>query len=305
MIVKSMLNVQLMMFLLVIVGYIVRRTGIVGAEGRKNIVDLCLYVTLPFNIVNAFIGKFEWDILVTSGIVLLLSAGYNVISILISKFVFKKEEEKKQKTLRYGTIVSNGSFLGNPAIEGVYGTTGLFYAAVFMLPVRVVVWTVGVSVFLKGHKENVWKKVLTHPCMIAMYIGTVFMLTGVSLPGFLQNTISGISNSNTPLSMMLVGMMLAEINPKGLINKTMVFYTFVRLIGIPLVIFVLLTGVEMFVPIDPMLRGITIIMAGMPTPITTALLASKYGGDETCATGMIFLSTIASMVTLPLWCLLL
>ena len=291
MIVKSMLNVQLMMFLLVIIGYIIRRTGIVGGEGRKNIVDLCLYITLPFNIVNAFLGTFEWNIL--------LSIGYNIISIFISGFLFKKEEEKKQKTLRYGTIVSNGSFLGNPVIEGVYGTTGLFYAALFMLPVRFVVWTVGVSVFLKGHKENVIKKVLTHPCMIAMYVGAFFMFTGIHLPQFLTNTISGISNSNTPLSMMLVGMMLAEIEPKGLINKTMVFYTVVRLVGIPAIIF----AVTAFLPIDPMLRGITIIMAGMPTPITTALLASKYGGDETCATGMIFLSTIASMVTLPLWCL--
>jgi len=299
MIVKSMLNVQLMMFLLVIIGYIIRRTGIVGGEGRKNIVDLCLYITLPFNIVNAFLGTFEWNMLITSGIVILLSIGYNIISIFISGFLFKKEEERKQKTLRYGTIVSNGSFLGNPVIEGVYGTTGLFYAALFMLPVRVVVWTVGVSVFLKGHKENVIKKVLTHPCMIAMYVGAFFMFTGIHLPQFLTNTISGISNSNTPLSMMLVGMMLAEIEPKGLINKTMVFYTVVRLVGIPAIIF----AVTAFLPIDPMLRGITIIMAGMPTPITTALLASKYGGDETCATGMIFLSTIASMVTLPLWCL--
>lgn len=299
MIVKSMLNVQLMMFLLVIIGYIIRRTGIVGGEGRKNIVDLCLYITLPFNIVNAFLGTFEWNMLITSGIVILLSIGYNIISIFISGFLFKKEEEKKQKTLRYGTIVSNGSFLGNPVIEGVYGTTGLFYAALFMLPVRFVVWTVGVSVFLKGHKENVIKKVLTHPCMIAMYVGAFFMFTGIHLPQFLTNTISGISNSNTPLSMMLVGMMLAEIEPKGLINKTMVFYTVIRLVGIPAIIF----AVTAFLPIDPMLRGITIIMAGMPTPITTALLASKYGGDETCATGMIFLSTIASMVTLPLWCL--
>jgi predicted permease len=218
----------------------------------------------------------------------------------VSSFIFNKEEDKKGKTLKYGTIVSNGSFLGNPVIEGVYGSIGLFYAALFMLPVRVVVWTVGVSVFLKGHKENVIKKVLTHPCMIAMYVGAFFMFTGINLPQFISNTISGISNSNTPLSMMLVGMMLAEINPKGLINKTMVFYTFVRLIGVPAIVF----AITAFLPIDPMLRGITIIMAGMPTPITTALLASKYGGDEKCATGMIFLSTIASMVTLPLWCLL-
>lgn len=305
MIVKNMLNVQMMMFLLVVIGYIIRKTGIVGGEGRKNMVDLCLYITLPFNIVNAFLGEWDWSMLFSSGLILLLSIGYNIVSILISSFLFKREEDRKQKTLRYGTIVSNGSFLGNPVLEGVYGTTGLFYASLFMLPVRVVVWTVGVSVFLKGHKENAWKKVLTHPCIIAMYVGAVVMLTGITLPSFLQNTISGISSSNTPLSMMLVGMMLAEINPKGLINKTMVFYTFVRLIGIPLVIFAVISGIGAFVPIDPMLCGITIIMAGMPAPITTALLASKYGGDEKCATGMIFLSTIASLVTLPIWCLFL
>jgi len=301
MIVKNMLNVQLMMFLLVIIGYIVRKKEIVGAVGRRNLVDFCLYITLPFNIVNAFLGTFEWSMLVTSGIVLLLSIGYNIISIFVSSFLFRKEEDKKQKTLRYGTIVSNGSFLGNPVIEGVYGTTGLFYASLFMLPVRVVVWTVGVSVFMKGHKESVVKKVLTHPCMVAMYVGAVFMVTGITLPSFLAKTISGISNCNTPMSMMLVGMMLAEINPKGLINKTMVFYVFVRLIGISAIIY----GLTAFLHIDPMLRGITVIMAGMPTPVTTALLSTKYGGDEQCATGMIFLSTILSMITLPILCLFL
>lgn len=293
-----MINVQLMMFLLIIVGFIVRKTQIVGSEGRKNIINLCLYVTLPFNIVNAFLGKFSWDMLVTSGIVLLLSVGYNLISILIALLIYRKKD-REEKTLCYGTIVSNGSFLGNPVIEGVYGSTGLFYAALFMLPVRVVVWTVGLSVFLKGEKVNLWKKVLLHPCVVAMYIGGIFLVTGVNLPGFLEKTISGISNSNSPLSMMLVGMMLAEMSLKGLFRKKLIFYTAVRLLIIPAVI--LLATAKL--PIDPMIRGITVIMAGMPTPITTALLASKYGGDEKCATGMIFMSTILSMLTLPLLCL--
>lgn len=298
MVLKNMINVQLMMFLLVIVGFIVRKTQIVGSEGRKNLINLCLYVTLPFNIANAFLGKFSWDMLVTSGLVLLLSVGFNLVSILIAFLLYRKED-KEQKTLCYGTIVSNGSFLGNPVIEGVYGSTGLFYNALFMLPVRVVVWTVGISVFLKGEKVNLWKKVLLHPCVVAMYIGAIFILTGVRLPGFLEETISGISGSNTPLSMMLVGMMLAEMNPKGLFRKNLFFYTFVRLILIPAVIL----AITAKLPIDPMLRGIAVIIAGMPTPITTVLLASKYGGDEECATGMIFMSTVLSMITLPLLCL--
>ena len=121
------------------------------------------------------------------------------------------------------------------------------------------------------------------------------------MPGFLEQTISGISGSNTPLSMMLVGMLLAEINPKGLFKKDLAFYTLVRLIVIPAVILLITAKL----PIDPMLRGITVIIAGMPAPITTALLSAKYGGDEKYATGMIFLSTITSLFTLPIWCLFL
>ena len=162
-------------------------------------------------------------------------------------------------------------------------------------------WSVGVSVFLKGHKQNVLKKIVTNPCIVVMFIGAAIMSSGIVLPEFMTRTITGISNCNMPLSMMLIGMFLAEINPKGLIDKTMVFYTTIRLIGIPAIIF----AITAFLPVDPMLRGVTVIIAGMPAPITTALLSAKYGGDENYATGMIFLSTIMSLVTLPLWCLLL
>ena len=132
----------------------------------------------------------------------------------------------------------------------------------------------------------------------SVYVGAILMGTGVVLPEFLMKTISGLSSCNTPLSMMLVGMMLAEMNPRGLIDRTMLFYTGVRLIVIPGVVFLL----TMFLDIDPLLRGIAVIIAGMPAPITTALLSAKYDGDETYATGMIFVTTIVSLITLPIWC---
>ncbi len=298
MVVNNMLNMQLMMSFLVAIGFIVRKVGVINTEGRKNLIDLCLYLTLPFNVLHSFMREWDWGLLVSCAIVLLLSCGFNAISVFFSAILYKKADAEKQKPLKYGTIVSNSGFLGNPVVEGIYGVDGLLYASLFMLPVRIVMWSVGVSVFMKGSKENTWKKVLTHPCIVAIYLGIAIMLSGIQFPVFVDNTITGISNCNTPLSMMLIGMMLAEIRPKGLIDKMMVFYTSVRLLIIPAVIF----GVTAFLPIDPMLRGITVIMAGMPAPITTALLSSKYGGDEEYATGMIFITTILSLVTLPLWC---
>lgn len=298
MVVNNMLNMQLMMFLLVAIGFLIRKIGIVNAEGRKNMIDLCIYLTLPFNVLHSFLREWDWNLFVSCGIILLLSAGYNAISVLFSAVLYKKADKKRQKPLKYGTIVSNSGFLGNPVVEGIYGTDGLLYAALFMLPVRIVMWSIGVSVFMKDGKDHLLKKILTHPCIVAIYGGVIIMISGIQFPTFVENTITGISNCNTPLSMMLVGMMLAEVHPKGLIDKTMVFYTFMRLALIPAVVFAITT----FLPIDSMLRGITVIMAGMPAPITTALLSAKYGGDEEYATGLIFLSTLLSLITLPVWC---
>ena len=298
MVLKNMLNMQMMMFLLVLIGFFIRKRDIVGTEGRKNMVDLCLYVTLPFNILNSFFVDWKWEMLISCSVILLLSIGYNAINILLSMFLFRGEKEERKKTLRYGTIVSNGGFLGNPIVEGVYGTSGLFYASIFMIPVRVVMWSVGISVFLKEKQNNLLKKILTHPCIIAVEIGAVIMGTGLVLPKFLQMTISGLSACNTPLSMMLVGMMLAEMNPKGIVDRVMSFYAGIRLVVIPGIVFAL----TMLLSVDPLLRGVAVIIAGMPAPITTALLSAKYKGDEKYATGMIFLTTLLSLVTLPLWC---
>lgn len=298
---RNMVNMQMMMFLLAAIGFWVRRKRIIGGTARKELVNFCLYITLPFNIFHSF--RMDWDsgMLTAFLEVLLLSAGYNVISIFIGFLLYRRSEPRRQKPLRYGTIVSNGGFLGNPVIEGIYGMEGLFYASVFMLPVRIVMWSIGTSCFMKGNRENLVKKVLVHPCVAAIYLGLAAMLTGIRFPVFLENTVSGISGCNTPLSMMLIGMMLAEMEPRGMIDRTMVFYTSVRLVLIPAVIF----GITFLLPVSPLLRGITVIIAGMPAPVTTALLSAKYEGDERYATAMIFATTILSLATLPAWCFLL
>lgn len=301
MVLINMINMQIMMFLLVITGFLVRKSGIIGGTARREMVNFCLYVTLPFNIFHSFLIEWERGMLRTFGEVLLLSCGYCCISIIMSLCFFRSSCLQKKKPLRYGTIVSNGGFLGNPVIEGIYGANGLFYASVFMIPVRIVMWSIGTSCFMKEKEGNLLRKMLTHPCIIAVYLGLAVMLSGIKLPVSVENMVEGISSCNTPMSMILVGMMLAEMNPKGVIDRTMVFYTGVRLLLIPAAVFILTA----FLPVPDLIRGITVIIAGMPAPVTTALLSSKYRADEAYATGMIFVTTILSLFTLPVWAALL
>lgn len=297
---RNMVTMQMMMFLLVAIGFFVRKREIIGGTARKELVNFCLYITLPFNIFHSF--QMEWKAGMLQALieVLLLSIGYNVISVVVGFFCYREKEPARQKPLRYGTIVSNGGFLGNPVIEGIYGTEGLFYASVFMLPVRIVMWSIGTSCFLNERQGNLVKKVLMHPCVAAIYLGLAVMISRIPIPHFLENAISSISGCNMPLCMMLVGMMLFEMNPRGMIDRTMVFYTLIRLFGIPAIMF----GITALLPIPRMLRGVTVILAGMPAPVTTALLSSKYGGDEEYAAGMIFVTTALSLITLPIWCYL-
>ena len=101
MILKNMLNMQMMMFLLVLIGFLIRKQNIVETEGRKNMVDLCLYVTLPFNILNSFFVDWKWEMLISCSVILLLSVGYNAVSVFLSSVLFKKAPQDRKKTLRY------------------------------------------------------------------------------------------------------------------------------------------------------------------------------------------------------------
>lgn len=298
MILSKLLNMQMMMFLLIGIGFLIRKRGIVGAEGRKNMVDVCIYITLPFNIFQAFLIKFEWSMMKRCGVILATSIAYHALAIVLANVLYRKEEPQRRKPLQYGTLVSNAGFMGNPVIEGLYGAEGLFYTSFYMIPVRIVMWTVGVSYFLADKKENILKRVITHPCIIATLLGITVLVAQPSLPLFIKQTVSSLSSSNTPLCMMLVGMMIAEMNPKGFIDKTMIGYTVLRLLIIPGIVLIS-TGL---LRIDPMIRGIAVVLAGMPSAVATGLLSSKYGCDEKYATAMIFVTTVGSLITLPLLC---
>ena len=97
-------------------------------------VDLCLYVLLPFNIFHAFLVQPHHDVWKPVVMTVLLSVLYNMISVASAFLLYKKTDEEKRKPLRYGTIVSNGGFLGNPVAEGVYGQMGLALASIYLIP---------------------------------------------------------------------------------------------------------------------------------------------------------------------------
>lgn len=296
------LSLQGTMFLLVLIGIIIRRKNILTSEGKSILTDMLIYVFLPFNIANSFRMDFDMNVLVKFVVILLFATIAQVICMTLSRILYKGEDEKKRKVLQYATVCSNSGFMGIPVVEGVFGAEGLMYGSVCLIPQRIVMWTAGISCFTEaGSKKDAIKRVIIHPCIVAVYIGLILMLFQIQLPDFIDKTLKNVGNCTTSVSMILIGAILGEITDvKSIFSKTLFFYTGVRLFLIPLLVLVAckIGGV------NSLSTGIEVLISGMPAGSTTAILASKYNGDYIFAGKCIVVTTILSIITIPLWCML-
>lgn len=299
---RSLLNLQGTMFLLVAVGVVMRKRGALPEQGKNILTDLVLGLVLPCNIINSFRMEFSLGLLKRFAVIIAVACSIQVVCMILAKVLYNGYHGKMKKVLQYATVVSNAGFMGNPITEGVFGAEGLMFASVYLIPQRIVMWSAGLSYFTEsGSKKALVKKVATHPCIVAVYIGLFLLITQLPLPEFLGSTIKSVGSCTTPLSMILIGTILAEVDVKTILSKTVFAYTGIRLVIIPLIT---LIGCRL-AGIDPLITGVSVLLAGMPAGSSTAILAAKYDGDYKFATKCVVVSTILSLVTIPVWCLFL
>ena len=168
-----------MMFALIIIGLILKKTKVIGKEGQKSMTNLVIDLILPCNIIFSFMIKFSSKIAQDFMIILIISILIQEFCVILGSVLYNKCSAKRKKCLRYATICSNAGFLGNPIAQGVYGMMGLTLASIYLIPQRIMMWSEGVSVFTEAPtKKEMLKKIFSHPCIIACEIGVVLMLTG-------------------------------------------------------------------------------------------------------------------------------
>lgn len=299
---KGLFNLQIMMFILMGVGFFLRKKNIITKDGRGVLTDLIIDVILPCNIITSFSIPLDKEILVSGLQILVISIVLQMFCTAISAVCYKKVPKAQRMVLQYGTVCSNAGFLGNPVAEGLYGSLGLLYASIYLIPQRIVMWSAGVSYFTESpDRKTVIKKVLKHPCIIAVEIGMVLMLTQLQLPEFLRRSVSSLGGCTTAMTMMLIGTILADAGLKNMVSKITLIYSVIRLILIPVAVLLACLAAHA----NPTAAGISVVLAAMPAGTTTAILASKYHGDEVFATQCVVFTTLLSMLFLPLWYILL
>lgn len=299
---SSLFNLQFLMFAEMAVGYALCRLHVVEPGEREMLSRLQIGLLLPASIISAFDIELTADLLSAFVQVLLVSAAVQLVSWALARLLWKGAPQERRGVLQYATLCSNAGFLGNAVALGVYGSLGLLYAQFYLIPLRIMMWTAGVSCFdPAGSHKGVWRKLLTHPCIVAIFIGLVRMVLPVALPQVVDDVLVSLGRCSTPLIMLYLGMILGEFGFSGLLSRLNLKYCAVRLLLIP---GITLAGC-VACGLDPLVSGLSVVLAAMPAGATTALLAEQYHADGKFAADCVVLSTLFSIALLPAWVYLL
>ena len=297
----EMVNMQLQIFVLLVVGWLFGRKSSLGEQGRTAVNELAMNLVLPCAIAHSFQMKLTKEILQSTVAVLVMSIVIQTVMYFVSRWMWRGiRSEAKRINLSYATLVNNAGTLGMVIAQAAFGQEGMLYSAIYMIPVRILMWSYGVSAYSGAKKEGNRWKVLLHPCLIGIYCGLALMVLesmGGALPEFLQMSLNTLAACNTPLCMILIGLILSEVRSGLKPVKLDGIYVVLRLIILPLI----MLGVVWFLPVPLLAKAICVLETAMPAPVTMAMLAQKYKRDPLFASRMVMYSTLGSMVTLPVW----
>ena len=294
-IVARMIDTQMLLFLYMLCGFVISRLNIIRDSNRSALVRLLMDVAMPMMVLNAFNKPTTMEQVLSSLMVIVISLLGCVVTGLFGLVLWRNQPDNKRKVLMYASMFSNSGNAGLPIINLVFGSTGVFYASMYLLPPRILQWTVGLGLFVKPEKGGWVKNVLLNPMVVVVYIGLILMITGWQIPGVLGTAIANLGNMTSPLSMILIGATLARMDWRKLMDKTVLLTSFLRLLAFPLLFAVLLKLAHA----DEMTMNICVILLAMPVASNTAAMAECYGGDYVFASACVSVSTLLSVVTVP------
>lgn len=294
---QRMLNTQTLMFIYVMTGIIMAKTGILKHEGRSSFINLLLDITLPCMILHSFEIEITVNELISAGEILVISLVCSLIAWLAGKVFWRRYPNNRKAVLEFSTLFSNAGNAGMPIVASVFGSEGVFYASFYLLPVRVLIWTLGLSLFVdEGNFKNRIRILLKTPSLVVVFVGIALMFMPFRLPSAVSLAIKNMGDMTGPLSMMIIGAALGEKDLRSAFDRDAFMLTAVRLAVLPVIYMVLLrlSGVS------ELLWQVAVVLTAMPAAANTEIIAEMYGKDYQFAARCVVVSTVISLFSVPL-----
>ena len=291
----------------VIIGAIAAKFKVLTYESKDMLSKVIYNISLPLMLFTNFLKLEATPRLLENSAVVLSVSGFIIMFLLFVGWLTTRIfniDGREAAIFRVHSMFGNTIFLGFPLIKALYGEEGLLYASMFQLISTIIMWTVGVVVITYGHGTS-WKKSLLrviNPNTIATLLGLALFLLSVKLPKLIVTPLSEVGSANTWLSMLYIGAMLTFSSVGGLLKRKSIYIlSFNRLMLVPLIIialFVLAASIPGATP-DKMVSAVIILEVSMPCMASVVIMARELGADDHLAVANVFVSTILSILTLP------
>ncbi len=288
---------MLVLLFAIFCGFAANRLGILGGETDRKVSRLLLNVTMPAMIVGAVCtGDALPEAAVVLGVlkVSLVFYGLELVFALAVPPLLGGGPGQKG-VWRYTLVFPNVGFIGYPVAVALFGPEALFYAVILVLPFNLLSFTLG-PLLLAGAKRFSLRQTFS-PCVIASILALVLALGRLRPPAIVGEAAEFVGSITVPLSLMFVGSLLAGL-PLGrlLASPRLWILTAVRLLVIPAALCPMLRAMGT----GAMVLGIAVTQMAMPAAVNGSLLCMEYGGDAECMAQITFVSTLSSIVTIPI-----
>ncbi len=297
----------IVLFLEIIVGFFLVQIRIFDKGMVKRLSTFIGTVTLPALIISAMNFAYDPVMMKNATMILVIGFGYYVAAIVMASAYMKliQVQPRQEGVHGFSLIFANVGFMGYPVIQAIYGTEGLFYAAVYNIWFNLFLYTVGILLLSKHQKEGnhfQWKSLIANPNLIALTIGLICFLFSIDKPEPIDLVFDQIGGLTTPLAMLTVGAMLHGSSVREMVkNRTLWLTSFLRMVWMPLLTYFVLKRFG----IEGLALGIPVVMAGMPAAANGAIFAQIYDADYQLSSQTVFLTTLFSVASIPLLVLLL
>lgn len=293
----------IILFLLIGCGFVAVKTGVLKQEGKQTLSNLLLYLVVPAMIVHSYMMEFSEEILHN----LLAAFGMSVLAILIGTAITllltARRKDRRAPIFRFACVFSNAAYMGFPLISALFGAEGLLYASAYVTVFNILLWTMGYGMVSgSSNPKEVARSLLHTPVLYAMVVGLAVYLLQIPVPNLIAQPIDLLSGMNTPLSMLITGMLIAAGDLKSIVCDRYIWkLAALRMVLIPAVC----VAVFALLGFHGMSAQVVLLLECCPAAAITSVFAVQFGHEERFAAGSVVLTTLLSIVTLPLCALIL
>ena len=292
------------LFLMIFMGFLIVKTGLLKDDDSKVLSKIVLYLIIPCVIINAFQVDYTMD--TVKGLLTALAASVMLqIILLIIISVFGKLLHLNEVEIA-SVYYSNSGNLIVPIVTFILGQEWVLYGCVFMSVQLIFLWT-HCKKILSREPSYDWKKIVLNINMISIFIGIVLFFTRIRLPEIIGNTLSAVGSMIGPASMFVTGMLFAGMNLKQIFaNKRVYFISFLRLITVPLLSLILLkfSHLASLSADGNQIMLIVFLAVITPSASTVTQMCQVYGNDSRYASAINVVTTLFSIITMPLMVML-